>query len=440
MAATKRAIPALAALALAGLAAACAPTLDEELRQALSDNDVEPMDFPRRIDSDLVELGRVLFFDKELSGNRDIACSTCHHPGSRTGDDLSLSIGTGGIGLGRDRQLGSGRYSVRNAPELFSRGADGWQSLFWDGRITDGAAWPVPEGVELPEAIGDDILAAQVMVQIGHRDSMRGQNGDVDVNGNSNELAPIPDSALPAVWDGVMARLLAFEGYRSLFAAAFPDVPTSELGFEHAALAISAYERDTFSLPNSPWDRYLDGEDGAIVDPAKRGALLFYGDAGCGDCHEGTLLTDQDVHNLCAPQIGVGLDWGRGGYSGLSSERYAFRTPPLRQVSFTAPYFHSGSHTSLEGAVRYHVDACAQMRLYEGEPLDDRFAALLIQNDALYDEVEATADDYALEGADLSDGEISDIVQFLEALSDPDVVYNIATWAPDSVPSGLPVD
>lgn len=428
----------LSLLACVGLA--CAPTLDEALAEALDDNNVEPLDFDRGPDDDLVELGRMLFFDKELSGNRDISCSTCHHPTMRTADDRSLSIGTGGTGLGRGRQRGTGSYTVRHAPELFSRGADGWESVYWDGRIEQGQPWPIPETVEMPDAIGIDLLAGQVMVQIAHRDSMRGHSGDTDVNGDVNEMATFPDSALTAVWGTAINRLLAIDGYVALFAEAYPDISRSDLGFEHAALAISAYERDTFTMPNSPWDRYLEGEEGAIVDAAKRGALLFYGDAGCSDCHSGSLLTDQKFHNMCTPQVGVGIDWGRGGYTGLVSERFAFRTPPLRQVSFTAPYFHAGTHASLQSAIRYHLDPCAELRLYEGDGLSDDVESLLIQNEALYTEIESTAEDVAKQRTALSDDEISDLVQFLEAMSDPDVVHNIASWVPDSVPSGLPVD
>lgn len=422
------------------LALGCTPTLDEQLRDALSEQGVGPLDFGPRQDSDLVDLGRSLFFDKELSGNRDISCGTCHRPASRTSDGRSLSIGTGGTGVGVGRRLGSGVLTVRHSPALFDRGAEGWESMFWDGRLQQGEPWPLPGGVELPEAVHDDLLAAQVLLQVGQRDTMRGQTGDVDVDGQPNTLAELSDAELPAVWSGVMDRLLAIDEYVALFADAFPEVPRAELGLEHAALAIAAYERDAFTLDSSPFDLYLEGEDGALVEPAKRGAVLFYGEARCSECHAGPLLTDQGFHNVCAPQVGLGLDWGRGGYTGVATERYQFRTPPLRNIGFTGPYFHAGTHASLEDAIRYHLDPCTELRLYEGDDLDAVAAPRLWQDESLFDEIEQTADDIALRRIELSDDEISDLVQFLEALSDPDVVYDITGLAPSSVPSGRPVD
>ncbi|MCA9656154.1 MAG: hypothetical protein KC501_39990 [Myxococcales bacterium] len=428
----------LATLTLA--AVACTPTLDDRLREVLGEQHVGPVDFGSRQDRDRVALGEALFYDKELSGNRDISCGTCHRPASRTGDDRSLSIGTGGTGVGPDRELGTGVLTVRHAPELFDRGAEGWESLLWDGRLRQGDAWPLPAGVEPPAEIQDDLLAAQVLLQVAHRDSMRGQPGDVDVDGSPNELAAIPDADLPAVWDGVMDRLLAIDEYVERFADAFPGVSRSELGLEHAAMAIAAYEIDAFTFEQSPWDLYLEGDDGALVEPAKRGALLFYGEAGCSECHAGPLLTDQGFHNMCAPQVGLGLDWGRGGYTGDDAERYQFRTPPLRNISFTGPYFHAGTHDSLEDAIRYHLDPCTELRLYDGEGLDAEARDRLWTEDSLFTEIEQTADAAALRRVDLDHDQVSDLVQFLESLSDPSVVYAIAGLAPSSVPSGRPVD
>jgi len=292
----------------------------------------------------------------------------------------------------------------------------------------------------MPEAIDDQMLAAQVMVQIGHRASMRGDAGDLDVDGGFNELAGFDDDQLPEVWSAVMTRLLAFDEYVAMFRSAYPDVAREDLGFEHAALAIAAYESEAFALLDSPWDRYIEGEQGAIADTAKRGALLFFGEARCGECHGGTLLTDLEFHNVCTPQVGSGLDWGRGGYTGVESERYAFRTPPLRNIGFTGPYFHAGTHATLEAVVDYHLDPCDELRDYEGDDLDPRVRPLLLRDETLYQEIERSADAIALERIKLDSTQLSELVQFLEALSDPDVAYNFGTTTPSSVPSGRPVD
>lgn len=87
--------------------------------------DVLPMSHPK------VQLGQALFFDKEISGDRDIACATCHHPTLGAGDGLALSIGVGGDGLGTERSLGEGRgFIPRNAPEIFNRGSAEWTTMF----------------------------------------------------------------------------------------------------------------------------------------------------------------------------------------------------------------------------------------------------------------------------------------------------------------------
>jgi cytochrome c peroxidase len=227
--------------------------------------------------------------------------------------------------------------------------------------------------------------------------------------------------------------------YLELFALAYPEVDAADLGLEHAALAIAAYQIDAFSLSNSPWDRYVAGEEDAMVEAAKRGAVLFFGEAGCSECHGGPLLTDQAFHNICAPQLGAEADRGLGARTGQAADEHAFRTPALRNVSFTGPYMHAGSHATLEDAVRHHLNACAKLRTFEGEGLPSRFRDLVLADDELLDSIEATADPMAKERIDLGATEISDLMQFLEALTDPEVV-SMADLIPDSVPSGLPVD
>jgi cytochrome c peroxidase len=426
-------------LALATMA--CGPdSLDDQLRAAIEAEGIGPLDYGTSPDPQRVALGRALFYDKELSGNRDVACATCHHPATHTADGLSLPIGTGGTGLGSERMLGTGRrYLPRHTPELFSRGVEDWRAVSWDGRLRSDEPWLLPDGVTMPDAIGEDVMAARAMLEVADRNGMRGNPGDRDVNDEENTLSFWPDDDLPAMWDELMARLLAIPAYVDLFAAAYPDVDPDDLGFEHAALAISAYQLDAFSLSETPWDLYVEGDTRAMVEPAKRGALLFFGKAGCSECHAGPLLTDQEFHDICAPQLGTAADRGRGALTGQASDDYAFRTPPLRNVGWTGPYMHAGSHASLEDAVRHHLNACAKLRTYEGEGLPERFRELVLADPELLDAIEANAAPMAKERMELGTEEISDLMQFLEALNDPAAI-TMDDLAPQSVPSGLPVD
>ena len=265
------------------LVAGCSENaLDSQLTHVVEANGLQALDPGSEHPTELVRLGEALFFDKELSGNRDIACATCHHPTEHGSDGLSLPVGTGGVGLGPSRVLGHDREFVpRNSPEIFNRGASEWATMFWDGRVAATEyGFVSPAGAALPDGL-DSVLAVQAMFPVTSRDEMRGAVGDRDISGATNELAVIPDDELPAIWDGLIERLLNINGYEAMFAAAFPDVPAAELGFQHAANAIAAYEADAFAFAATPWDRYLAGDAGALAEAAKRGAILFFGDAGC---------------------------------------------------------------------------------------------------------------------------------------------------------------
>lgn len=426
---------------------------DTQLVALLEAADAAPIDLGPAPDTAMVTLGEALFFDKELSGNRDTACATCHHPTLAGADGLPLPLGTGGVGLGPARQIGHGRELVpRNATDLFNRGSADWNTMFWDGRVMAYGEhlYVSPAGTLLPDGL-DGVLAVQAMFPVTSRDEMRGMPGDIDVSRADNELAIIPDDDFPAIWDGLMARLLAHPAYVELFAAAYPAVPTAELGFEHAANAIAAYEIAAFTFGDSPWDRYLAGDLSALSPEAKRGAVLFYGEAGCATCHSGSLLTDQAYHNLAVPQIGPGkdkasgLDYGRFGVAPVQfgvarpfSEMYTFRTPPLRNVTLTGPWMHNGAFGSLETAVAHHLDPAASLRAYEASTLP----ALYQEDVRLEPEViDALLNGLAPELREtrpLTDAEMADLLAFLGALESPTAV-DLSYLVPDSVPSGLPV-
>jgi cytochrome c peroxidase len=421
-------------------------SLDRELRAALRDAEVVALGPAPSFDPALVELGRFLMFDKELSGNRDISCATCHHPLLHTGDGLSVSIGTGGRGLGPSRVLGEERALIpRNAPEVFNRGAEQWRTMFWDGRVSGSAetGFSSPAGAALPSHL-DSVLAVQAMFPVTSRDEMRGKAGDVDVFGAPNELALVDDDGFAAIWSALMARLTAIPEYVDLFAAAFPDSAAEELDFGHAARAIAAFEIDFWTLPDSPFDRYLAGDDSALADDAKRGALLFYGQARCAECHSGPLLTDQEHHDVAVPQVGPGkggeapLDYGRGRETGELAQRYAFRTPPLRNVAITGPWMHDGAYTTLAGAVRHMLDPASSLLAYDPSQLAPALYGTFQDDATILDAILANLDEKVLDPVLLSDAQVADLLAFLTALTDP-AAADLRGDIPDRVPSGLPV-
>lgn len=436
----------------AGLAVLAQPddSPDVLLRAALADHDVHPLaDLP---DPDPAQfaLGEALFFDPILSGSGDIACATCHHPLLASTDGLSLGLGTGNTGLGPERFHVPGRpFIARHAPDLFNRGQPEWRVMFWDGRVvlnTDNH-FDTPAGADLPDGL-DSPLAAQAMFPVSAAAEMRGFPGDKDVTGRDNRLALLDTPSLEpdfaAIWDTLTARILQVPAYEALFSAAYPETPPDAFGFQHAANALAAYESAVFDLHDSPFDRYLDGDDSALEAPAKRGALLFFGKAGCARCHTGPLLTDQAFHNVGIPQLGPGmsesapLDPGRGHETGQAADRFAFRTPPLRNVALTAPYMHNGAYTTLEAAVRHMAAPASSLQTYNPDQLIPELAANVWNDPPTTAALLAALDPRAGAEQRLSPAEVADLVAFLYALTDP-AAADLGHLVPDAVPSGLTV-
>lgn len=430
-------------------------TVDDELRRALTragwGGGAVPVGAMAVQPEARVELGRALFFDKILSGNRDIACATCHDPSTALGDGLSLAVGTGGTGTGPDRAPGTGRELVRrNAPTLLNVGLGG-QYMLWDGRVSGfglsalGEALGLdPTSPEAPVLSIDDPLMAQAFLPVLDRREMRGEPGDTDAEGRTNELATFSDFQSFQIWAAIMDRLLAIPEYGDMFAAAFPDTPAEELTYEHAARALAAFEMAELTMTRSPLDHYLDGDDEAMTLEQKRGALLFFGEAGCSACHAGPFLGGRSFHNVGVPQIGPGggteppLDLGRGELHGNEFYRFAFRVPPLRNVELTAPYMHNGAYPTLEAVVRHYNDVEEAVRSYDVTQLDpalrdrhhgdpETIAALL-----------ETLDGQVRRELHLDDEEQADLVAFLKSLTDP-AARDLGHLVPDRVPSGLPV-
>ena len=421
-------------------------TLDAQLRQTLRGWGVVPILAVAPQNPALVDLGRSLFFDKVLSGNRDIACATCHTPEDHATDALSLAIGTGGTGIGATRTLGPGRQFVpRNAPTLLNQGL-GQFYLFWDGRVNEEGGigrFKAPPGIVFPSQVSN-LLAAQAMLPVLNRIEMRGMPGDRDVSGAPNELATISDASPTEIWAAATKRLVAIQEYQAKFTAAYPSIPVSSLRFEHAANAIAAFQVQALTRVNSPFDQFLAGNDRAMSVEEKRGGLLFFGKARCSQCHSGPLLGGQQFANVGAPQIGPGvgaaapLDIGRGEQFTFKEYKFAFRVQPLRNVELTAPYMHSGAYPTLETVVRHYNNADSAQRSYDRSRLSPAVAAMYHGDAATVQSVLETLDFRLREPLRLTLVEQGQLVAFLKSLTDP-AARDLRSIAPASVPSGLSV-
>ncbi len=428
--------------------------VDVQLRGLLDEHGISRPVSPAPDADTMVRLGRLLFFDKILSGNRNISCATCHHPTAGSGDGLPVSIGQGGEGLGTRRSLGTGVLVPRNAPPLFSGGFSEMRSMFWDSRIRFDEATGVfhtpepglngtsPSMAGLVEPL-DGALAAQAMFPVTSRDEMRGEPGE-------NELANASDNE--AVWARIMDRLVGSSDgshpgileYQVLFFAAYSEVASlEELTFGHAARAIAAYERSVFTATDTPFDRYLAGDAGAMTDEEKRGAVLFFGAAGCATCHGGPLLSDFDHHALCVPQLGPGKgiegdDRGLALLTADPADAYRFRTPPLRGVALSGPWMHDGCFQNLEDAVRHHLDPLGSQLEYDATllplPFSETYDSDTRRQSARMDAVSPMLDT----AVDLAEAELAALLAFLHTLTDPRHL-DLGREVPDRVPSGLPV-
>ncbi|MEZ4633015.1 MAG: cytochrome c peroxidase [Deinococcales bacterium] len=388
--------------------------------------------------SPLVELGQMLFFDKILSGNQNISCATCHHPSLASGDALSLPLGVGARGLGQDRQ--GGPVIPRNAPEIFNRNHPAWQSMFWDSRANrEGGHFYSPAHQQLPEGL-TSILAVQAMFPVTSRDEMRGSLTDCSP---SNELACFTNDDFRGIWQALMQRLRDIPKYQPLFEAAYGK-PMDEMSFVEVANAIAAFEELAFSHWDSPFDRYVKGDGGALNWEEKYGAWIFFSGRGnCSSCHTWPLFSDQQHYNLALPHISPGkddhyqefgyLDSGRYRETGARKDLFAFRTPPLRNIALTGPYMHNGAYASLADSIRHHLNPKASLDNYDPSQLSA--AARPLYRPELNSLISERID---IEGRYLSDWEIDRLVDFLNSLSSPKA-QDLNYLVPSQVPSALPV-
>ena len=442
-----------------------------------------------------VELGRLLFFDKILSGNENIACATCHHPELGTTDGLALGLGEGPEGLGPDRRPAAttagavhGRIP-RNSPALFNLGAREFNRLFHHGRVeadpngyyeggfVTPAKWKLPRGLE-------NVLAAQAMFPVASPDEMAGHKGE---NPIADAVSLNNVAGAGGVWQQLAERLQAIPEYVERFEAAFPDevAEANDITFVLAANAIAAFEAQAFRADNSPFDRYLRGVSQGLSRQEQRGMELFYGKAQCRSCHAGKFQTDHEFHAIAMPQIGPGKadgsdadywrssgerafleDFGRGRVTVRPEDQFEFRTPSLRNVELTGPWGHDGAYDRLEDVVRHHLDPVGSLERYVPEAVDlpplgrvlettvvgsrlshdwlpgQRLAAFLMRDTWVQQHPElrqriARANE--LVAVELSDPEVADLIAFLRTLTDSSS-RDLSAVIPRRVPSGIPVE
>src|SRR5215217_7586579 len=265
-------------------------TLNLEVERPRELAGYEPMTIPadNPMTPEKITLGRKLFFDARLSIDGSKSCYSCHLCEHGLPDGIPKAIGA------------ENKPLTRNSPTLWNIGYH--KEFYWDGR--------------------SDSIESQAMT------AWKGAN--MGVGERTGEI---------------VAKINAAPDYRSLFQKAFQSDATPE----NMMKAIATYER-TIIGGNTAWDRWRAGDQSAMSEDAVRGWNIFQA-IKCNNCHDGILFTDQQYHN-----IGIGMDHenpdvGRYNVTKRPEDTGAFKTPTLRDIARSAPYFHDGSAKTLEEAV-----------------------------------------------------------------------------------------
>jgi cytochrome c peroxidase len=235
-----------------------------------------------------------------------------------------------------------------------------------------------------------------------------------------------------------------------MFDAVYPEIAAGrDVAFTDISNAIAAFIAVEWRSDQSAFDEVLRG-GGTLPEDAARGLDLFYGEAGCAECHAGPFLTDHGFHAMGSPQLGPGKaerfethqkDIGRMRVTGRLEDAYAFRTPSLRNVTRTGPWGHAGAYSDLAAFLRHHADPVAGLADYEPQATLPELPGTkpdwtIMEAAALRAEISEAV---ARTPVSLSDTEIAELVAFLDSLTDEAAISG-RFGIPDSVPSGLPID
>lgn len=318
-------------ISLPGAAYSLTPEERDNEMQALKKLYVRPTDIPYPADNPYSDakaaLGKILFFDPRLSASGTQSCATCHNPGLHWEDGMALGTGHG------HKKLERGTPSVANLA---------WDELFFlDGRA---------EGLEAQAKMPIESMSEMGMTE-----------------------------------EKIVEFLNKTEGYKPLFEKAFPGEEITE---DNLAKAIATFERGIVSN-KAPFDLWIEGDETAITESAKRGFLLFNKKANCAACHSGWRFSDGSFHDIGLSDA----DMGRGKFlPQIIFMQKAFKTMGLRNIAERAPYMHNGSLNTLEEVVDYY---------------DNGF----IERDSLSEEIKPL---------NLTAEEKADLVEFLKSLSSED--------------------
>ena len=430
----------------------------------------------RPINPALADLGRHLFFDKILGLHGDNSCAGCHSPAFGFGDSQPMAIGVDNNDI-----VGPNRRGPRNqrrsplVPNTIF-----YPALMWTPRFVAlsgdpfnpslGFEFPPPENVITGVPT---LLASQASIPSTELVEMAGFTGikanpghfgppHFQFDDGHGQVLPAPDATgfhnFP-IQDAVDARLNSIPEYLEKFGMVFNGgVPLVKGGItiNMRRRAIAEFEA-TLTSANAPLDRFARGDQHAMTPGQKRGALLFFGKAGCVACHavagqSNEMFSDFKPHRIGGPQLaplfgtgtgnvifdgpGENEDFGFEQTEGDQAFRYNFRTAPLRNLKVAPAFFHNGAFGTLEAAIAHHLDAEASLRNYN--PVINHVPSDLYPGP--FEGILAAGIDARLQTPiRLTKKEFRDLVEFVsDGLFDKRVLQ-LCRRIPESVPSGMPL-
>ena len=442
----------LSIMAMPQRASAHVSSLDEELQAVLREAGFTgrmeatlEQRLGRRMDMQLADLGRNLWFDTLTGLNDDNSCAGCHSPTAGFGDTQSIAIG-----IDSNQVVGphrSGPRNMRRAPMVINTAF--FPRLMWNSRFAAlsgdpfdnraGFQFPLPEGHTLSDQ--PHLLTAQAFIPPTERNEMAG----FDFVGDND-----------AIRAEVIKRLNDTPAYRKLFAKSFPSVKAGgPITYEMFAQALAEFEF-TLTFANAPIDRFARGELGALTVAEKQGALLFFGAARCSVCHSvagqsNEMFSDFQEHVIGIPQIapsltnatfdgpGLNEDFGLEQITGNPADRYKFRTSPLRNVAVQPTFMHNGAFTNLDDAIRHHLNVTDSALHYT--PASQNLPADLSGPLGPMAPVLARLDPAISTPIVLTESQFEQLLAFVrDGLLDPRATPDrLRRLIPHSVPSGRPV-
>jgi cytochrome c peroxidase len=430
----------------------------------------------RPIDPALADLGRLLFFDKILSLHNDNSCAGCHSPAFGFGDSQPMAIGVDNNGVVGPNRVGprNQRRSPLVANTIF------YPALMWTPRFVAlsgdpfdpslGFKFPPPENIVYGEPT---LLAAQGSLPSTELVEMAGFTGisanpgpfgprHFQFDDSHGQVLPAPDETgfhnFP-IQAAVDKRLDFIPEYLEKFGQAFNEggvtLPPGGITISMRRRAIAEFQSGLLAA-NAPLDRFARGNRAAMTRSQKRGALLFFGKAGCVHCHavagpSNEMFSDFKPHRIGGPQLGTVFGVGTGNliFDGLGENedfgfeqtegdpalRYTFRTAPLRNLKVAPAFFHNGAFGTLEAAIAHHLDIKNSLRNY-----DRRENSVTADHEGPFEGILDAGIDPLLERPiKLSRREFLDLVEFVRDGLFDERVLKFCEHLPASVPSGLPL-